>query len=248
LDLTGRHLGYRDVRTSVMYGARLQENLPRVRDAVAAAAARAGRDPEAVRLVAVTKAHPLAAIEAALAAGLRDLGENRVEELEDKRAKVPDGEHTWHMIGHVQSRKGARVVAVADLVHSVDSVKLARRLSAAALDLNRDVRVLVQLNTSGESAKSGFSPAEGIEAVHEVAGLGGITVEGLMTMAPFVAEERELRDAFSGLRDALGAARKLVPDMGAELSMGMTNDFGIAIEEGSTMIRLGTALFGKRPT
>jgi pyridoxal phosphate enzyme (YggS family) len=229
-----------------MYRATLQEALPRVRDAIARAAQRAGREPEAVRVVAVTKAHPLAALTAALEAGLSDLGENRVEELEWKRAEIVDVPAHWHMVGHVQSRKAARVTAVADIVHSVDSVKLARRLSAAAVESGRTLDVLIQVNTSGEASKSGLSPDEALETVQQVLELGGLRVEGLMTMAPFTDNEGRLRDAFRGLRETLEAARKLSEKVGSELSMGMTNDFGIAIEEGSTMVRLGTALFGKR--
>jgi pyridoxal phosphate enzyme (YggS family) len=230
-----------------MYRATLQEALPRVREAIARAAQRAGREPEAVRVVAVTKAHPLAALAAALEAGLSDLGENRVEELEWKRAQMPDAAARWHMVGHVQSRKAARVTAVADIVHSVDSVKLARRLSAAAAETGRTLDVLLQVNTSGEASKSGLDPEKALEAVQQVLELGGLRVEGLMTMAPFTDNEGRLRDAFRGLRETLEAARKLSENVGSELSMGMTNDFGIAIEEGSTMVRLGTALFGKRP-
>lgn len=222
--------------------------MPRVRDAVARAAHRAGRQPEAVRVVAVTKAHPLEALTAALELGLSDLAENRVEELEWKRGQMGDVPVRWHMVGHVQSRKAARVAALADIVHSVDSVKLARRLSAAAAGSGRTLDVLIQVNTSGEASKSGFAPEEALEALEQVLELGGLRVEGLMTMAPFTDNEGRLRAAFGGLRDTLEAARKLSEKVGSELSMGMTNDFGIAIEEGSTMVRLGTALFGKRPT
>ena len=156
-------------------------------------------------------------------------------------------EPRWHMVGHVQSRKAARVAAVADIVHSVDSMKLARRLSAAAADQDGTLDVLIQVNTSGEASKSGLAQERALETIQEMSELGGLRVEGLMTMAPFTDNEGRLRDAFRGLRETLDAARKLSSNVGGELSMGMTNDFGIAIEEGSTMVRLGTALFGKRP-
>ena len=230
-----------------MYRARLEDSLPRLRDAMAEAAGRAGRDPAEVRLVAVTKAHPLEALTAAIDAGLQDLGENRVEELEWKRAELPDAAVRWHMVGHVQSRKAARVVPVADLIHSVDSVKLARRLAAAAQARTAPASILVQVNTSGEATKSGFDPHEALDAIHEMLELEGIEVAGLMTMAPFHAEEAVLRSAFQGLRETLHRAQRLSDRVGGELSMGMTNDFGIAIEEGSTIVRVGTALFGKRP-
>lgn len=230
-----------------MYEARLRETLPRVREAMAEAATRAGRSPDGVRLVAVTKAHPLEAVRAALGAGLIDLGENRVEELEWKRAEVDDPRARWHMVGHVQSRKAPRAAQLADLIHSVDTVKLARRLDAAAEALGRDLAVLVQVNTSGEEAKSGLSAEEAVEAVHEVLALPRLEVRGLMTMAPLGAGEAVLRSTFGGLRETLERLRALDGRVGHELSMGMTEDFGIAIEEGSTMVRVGTALFGRRP-
>lgn len=231
-----------------MYRERLAETLPRVRDRMAAAADAVGRDPASVRLVAVTKGHPVEALEAALAAGLTDLGENRVAELEEKRAVLGGAGATWHMIGHIQSRKAAKVVAVADLIHSVDSVKLAGKISGAAAQEGREVRVLVQVNTSGEDAKSGFQGMGAVEGVLEVAAMPHLKVEGLMTMAPFVDDDEVLSAAFRGLRETLEAARRHDPRVGSELSMGMTNDLETAIREGSTMVRIGTALFGERST
>lgn len=230
-----------------VYAERLRTSLPQVRDEIAQAADAAGRDPASVRLVAVTKSHPLACLQAALAAGLSDLGENRVEELEDKVAQLGHDGIVWHMIGHVQSRKAPRLVGLADLVHSVDSLKLAQRLDRAAGEAGRMSAILVQVNTSGEDAKSGFSRQEAVEAVLEIAALGHLQVKGLMTMAPFVDDEATLRTTFARLREVLGDARSADPSIGSELSMGMTNDLRYAIEEGSTMVRIGTALFGERP-
>jgi pyridoxal phosphate enzyme (YggS family) len=236
------------------YAARLGRTLPEVRHRVARAAERAGRAAEGVRLVAVTKAHPLEAVDAAVASGLSDVGENRVEELEAKVSARPELDVTWHMVGHVQSRKARRVLEVADLIHSVDSLGLAERLSRAVTGQGASggggigpVSVLVQVNTSGESSKSGLALGSALEVVHAVAELPGLRVEGLMTMAPFVDDEATLRAVFARLRRLHEHLRRVSDRIGPELSMGMTNDFEIAILEGSTMVRVGTALFGERP-
>lgn len=213
---------------------------------MAASAAAAGRDPASIRLVAVTKGHPLGALQAALDAGLRDLGENRVEEMEEKVAALGAEAAVWHMIGHLQSRKAGRAVGVAHLIHSVDSLRLAERVSRAAGERSSEARILVQVNTSGEGSKSGFEGAAAVEEVLMVSGLPHLKVEGLMTMAPFVDDEAVLSSAFRRLRETLEEARRHDPRVGDELSMGMTNDLEIAIREGSTMVRIGTALFGER--
>jgi len=153
----------------------------------------------------------------------------------------------WHMVGHVQSRKAKQVAEVADFLHSLDRMKLARKISAYAVEAGRRMPALVQVNFMGEETKSGFSRDEATEAIHEILELPGVEVRGLMTMAPFVEDEKTLREAFSGLRRIHEGARKLQGYTGTELSMGMTNDFELAVEEGSTMVRIGTALFGERP-
>jgi len=153
---------------------------------------------------------------------------------------------TWHMIGHLQSRKAPRVVGLADLVHSLDSMKLAGKLSRAAIDQGTLVEVLAQVNTSGEASKGGFDVDDGLDPILEVAELPGLRVRGLMTMAPFVGDEDVLGSAFGGLRRLSERLREASDQIGPELSMGMTNDLEIAIREGSTMIRIGTALFGER--
>lgn len=232
--------------TTISYTERLAEALPRVRDQIQDAAHAADRDSADVRLVAVTKSHPFEAVEAALAAGLTDLGENRVSELEAKVEHFGSGDVAWHMIGHVQSRKAGRVAEVAAMVHSVDSLKLAGKLSRAAEESGHALEVLVQVNTSGEEAKYGFSPDEGYEAALAMVEMPGLDVRGLMTMAPFVDDERVLGTTFAGLRTLSERLRSASEAVGPELSMGMTNDLGIAIREGSTMIRIGTALFGER--
>jgi len=228
------------------YDERVTASLPEIRDRISDAARRSGRASDEITLVAVTKAHPIEAVQAALSHGLFDLGENRTEELARKRATLEDGRAHWHMIGHVQRRKAPQLVGIADLVHSIDSVRLAERLSNAAMEAGEIVSVLVQVNTSGEESKAGF-PGKGFEEeILRVLTLPGLEVRGLMTMAPFTDDEAPLRRTFEGIRILHEELRAVEGYCGEYLSMGMTNDFEIAIEEGSTMIRIGTALFGKR--
>ena len=234
------------------YHRAVAENLPRVVERIAAAAGRSGRDPGAVRVVAVTKGHPPGAIEAALAAGLRDIGENRVEELQRKAPLFEAEPVTWHAIGHIQRRKAAGAARLAALIHSVDSLRLAEKLSRIGEAEGRRIPVLVQVNASGEATKGGFpaarAPDEAVTGIARVAELPGLRVDGLMTMAPFVADEATVRATFRTTRAVLEAARGIDGVEGRELSMGMSNDYEIAVEEGSTMVRLGTTLLGRRPT
>ena len=230
-----------------VYRRGIRERLPRVLDRIAAAAERSGRDPSGVRIVAVTKGHAACAVEAAVEAGLRDIGENRVDELQRKRAALNDLAVNWHMIGHVQRRKAGPAARFAGLVHSVDSLRLAEKLSRLGEAEGRRIPVLVQLNVSGEATKGGFPEAEALDGVATVAALGGLRVLGLMTMAPFVADEAVLRSTFRKTREVMEAAAGTAGVEGRELSMGMSNDYEIAVEEGSTMVRLGTTLLGERP-
>ncbi|OQA44316.1 MAG: hypothetical protein BWY52_01653 [Chloroflexi bacterium ADurb.Bin325] len=229
----------------------LRANIERVRARMAAAAARAGRDPADVTLVAVSKTQPAEVILAACAAGLRLFGENRVEEAGPKAAEVaarltPAAPPAWHMIGHVQSRKAAAVLPWAALVHSVDSVKLAARLARGVAD-GTVLPVLLEVNVAGEASKYGFRPAALPAAVEAIAALPGLRIEGLMTMAPLAADPELARPTFRGLarlRDDL--ARRYPALAWRHLSMGMTDDFEVAIEEGATLVRIGRALFGER--
>ncbi|MCY3545527.1 MAG: YggS family pyridoxal phosphate-dependent enzyme [Gemmatimonadetes bacterium] len=230
-----------------VYYRGIRERLPRVLDRIAAAAERSGRDPSGVRIVAVTKGHAACAVEAVVEAGLRDIGENRVDELQRKRAVLNHLAVNWHMIGHVQRRKAGPAARLAGLVHSVDSLRLAEKLSRLGEAEGRRVPVLVQLNVSGEATKGGFPEAEALDGVGAVAALGGLRVLGLMTMAPFVAEEAVLRSTFRKTREVMEAAAGTPGVEGRELSMGMSNDYEIAVEEGSTIVRLGTTLLGARP-
>ena len=223
----------------------LSSRLGEVRERIDAARARAGRIDE-VHIVAVTKTHPAAAVEAARAAGLIDVGENRVTELEEKVAEVGRTSVRWHLIGHLQRNKARRALPLVDLLHSVDSVRLARELSRAAVEAGQEPAILVQVNASGEESKSGFAPAELIPALTKICALPAIRVRGLMTMAPFTDDERVLRATFARTRELRDEAREVPGFVAEHLSMGMSNDYEIAVEEGSTLVRLGTVLFGAR--
>jgi pyridoxal phosphate enzyme (YggS family) len=225
-------------------------NLTEVRARIAAAAARASRDPEDVLLVAVTKTRTLAEIEAAYEAGVRHIGENRVEEAELKRPQLDLPEATWHMVGHVQSRKAERAAACFDVVQSVDRVKIARYLDRAAEERETPLPVLIEVNIGGEESKFGLpadDPDKLESALEGILGLAHLRVEGLMTVAPIVEDPEAARPVFARLRALRDALRVRYPSCGwAHLSMGMTDDFEVAVEEGATIVRIGRAIFGPR--
>ena len=225
----------------------LTRRLAEVRERIAAAQARAGREGQPVTLVAVTKTHPPAAARAALAAGIVDLGENRVQELEEKVRALAGAGATWHLIGHLQRNKVRRALPLFELFHSLDSLRLAEEVSRVAVEEAQRVRALVQVNSSGEEAKGGFSATEAIDAVGRLAELPGLSMEGMMTMAPFDAGESILRRTFAATRELSAEVARQVPGYRPlQLSMGMSGDYEIAVEEGSTIVRLGTVLFGAR--
>lgn len=227
------------------------ENLRRVRERIVAAAERAGRDPGEVTLVAVTKTHPPEVVRAAYDLGLRDFGENRVEEAASKISQLPE-DITWHMVGHLQSRKAALAADLFNIIHSVDSVKLARRLDRFCAERNRLMPVLLEINVSGEVSKYGFPLADRDmlgAAIAQMLALSHICIAGLMTMAPIVSDPEEARPVFRGLRELREALAARFPQIEwRHLSMGMTDDFEVAIEEGATMVRIGRAIFGPRGT
>ena len=224
----------------------LKARVAEVRERMEAARARAGRTDE-VTLVAVTKTHPPDVVRAAIAAGVGDVGENRVQEMDDKVAEIGRDAVRWHLIGHLQRNKAARAVALAHLVHSLDSVRLAEALSAEAVKAGVVVPALVQVNTSGEESKFGLSPDQAIDAIGQMAGLPGLWLEGMMTMAPFTDDQHVIRRTFAGARRLREEAERQVPGFtGRHLSMGMSNDFEAAVEEGSTLVRVGSTLFGER--
>ncbi len=222
----------------------LSERLAEVRARIAAAAAR-GNGQE-VTLVAVTKTHGIDAVNAVRERGITDVGENRVQEALPKMDEAA-GSLRWHLIGHLQRNK-ARAVDRFALVQSVDSTRLADAVAGVGKDRGRPIAVLVQVNVSGEATKSGFEPGELLAAAEHIASLDGLLVQGVMTMAPFDAPEAVLRATFSGARAALETVRRAGHAAARELSMGMSGDYEIAVEEGATIVRLGTVLFGARGT
>jgi pyridoxal phosphate enzyme (YggS family) len=212
-------------------------NIAAVRARIAAAAARVGRDPAGVRLIVVSKTQPIERVQAAVAAGARDIGENYVQEATAKRAAVGAAAR-WHLIGHLQRNKAARALELFDLIHSVDTPALGEALARHAAARGRPARVLVEVNVGGEASKRGVAPAD-LPALLERLRDPHLVVEGLMTVPPPGPSERT-REYFRhlrALRDAGGMP---------ELSMGMTDDFEIAVEEGATMVRVGRAIFGER--
>ena len=224
----------------------IASRLEEVNERIARASERRGTGGE-VTVVAVTKGHSADVARAALEAGLGVLGENRVGEMESKVAEIGRDAADWHFIGRLQRRKARQVVALADLVHSVDSLRLAEALSRRAVEAERSLPVLVQVNASGEESKTGIRPEEGIELIGPVCELAGLRVEGVMTMAPFTDDRSVLRETFRRTRTLFEEAdRQIEGFRGTHLSMGMSNDYEIAVEEGSNMVRLGTVLFGER--
>ena len=221
----------------------LPDRLAEVRQRIDQAARRGGHGQE-VRIIAVTKTHGPDAVEAAWNAGLEDVGENRVQEALGKMAAVSPPVR-WHLIGHLQRNKVKSADGFA-LIHSIDSLRLAETVNAHARAMGRTQDVLVQVNIVGEATKGGFSPAGLRDAAERLAALDAISVRGVMTMAPLDAAEPTLRAVFSGARDAAMTLRGNGFSAATELSMGMSGDYEIAVEEGATMVRLGTLLFGDR--
>jgi len=231
-----------------MYRRRLEAALPGVTERIEKAAHRVGRDPSEVTLVVVTKGHGIEAPQAAVELGLRDLGENRVERIETLADHFAPGVVHWHMIGRLQRRKTPHVRPHVFLLHSLDSLRLAERLERDRDQAGaRVLSVLLQVNTSGEGSKAGFEPERVIDEAARIVAMPSLSVQGLMTMAPFTADERVVRHTFSRLRQVQDELRAQLPDYrGTQLSMGMSNDFEVAVEEGSTIVRLGTVLLGER--
>jgi len=225
---------------------RLRNNLQHVRRRIAQAARLAGRAPEAVTLIVVTKTVGPQTARALVAMDEPDLGENRVPDLPNKAKALADLPVRWHMIGHLQRNKVRKVLPVAHLIHSVDSVRLARQIDRVAGELGTTAKVLLEVNTGGEEAKHGFAPDGLDEQLTPLAELTHLRVEGLMTMAPFVTDPESARPCFVRLRQLIEHLQPLQgPNMDLrELSMGMTNDFEVAVQEGATIVRVGTAIVG----
>jgi PLP dependent protein len=228
----------------------IAEAIAAVRERITRAAARAGRDPAGVTLIAVSKTHPPSAIESALAAGLCDFGENKVQEalpkIEALAAQRAAGLR-WHLIGHLQSNKARRAVEAFDRIESVDSVDLAQRLDRIAAELDRTLDVLVQVELGGEATKSGLGASELRAALEALRACRHLRPVGLMTVPPYAEDPERTRPFFRRLRELRDDARQRGLLQGGELSMGMSGDFEVAIEEGATSVRVGTAIFGERP-
>jgi pyridoxal phosphate enzyme (YggS family) len=229
----------------------IAENVAEVRQRIAAAAHRAGRDPKEITLMAVSKTFPAQSIREAYGTGIRIFGENRVQEFSGKSAELADlKDAEWHMIGHLQSNKAAAAAELFTAVDSVDSLKLAEKLNAAAEKLGKKLRALIEINVGGETAKSGLAPssAQLEELLVAASSLEHTEFRGLMTIPPFAEDSEQARPHFRRLRELRDhiAARKLSAIRMDTLSMGMSHDFEIAIAEGSTCVRVGTAIFGER--
>ena len=235
-------------RTAPVPDERVRDNLVRVRERIAFEAERCGRDAGGILLVGVTKTRPASDVLEAVRCGLKAVGENRVQELLEKRREIPgDLPVQWRFIGHLQRNKARKAAEAASTVDSVDSLPLAAALSRIALEMSGAIPVLLEVNTSGEKSKSGVHPSGAEELLEGIrTGCPGLRVEGLMTIGPLSGDEREVRRAFGQLRllrDDLAGKTGLPLK---ELSMGMSGDFQWAIPEGSTMVRIGSAIFGER--
>ena len=225
----------------------VQEQLNDVRQKIVQACERAGRNPSEVKLIAVSKTKPVSMIEEAIACGQTVFGENKVQELCDKIPQLP-ANLEWHLIGHLQRNKVKYIVDKVALIHSVDTVRLAKQISQEAIKAGVTVQILLEVNVAREESKFGFMEEEVEEVVREIAAFPNIQIVGLMTIAPFVADPEENRIYFKKLHQlCVDINKKNIDNIRmSELSMGMTGDYEVAIEEGATMVRVGTGIFGTR--
>jgi hypothetical protein len=226
----------------------LKQRLEQVRERIRRAAESCGRDAGSVRLVAVSKTVAADTVREAIEAGVTILGENYVQEARDKFKALVQYPVSWHFIGHLQSNKAKYAVRLFDLIHSVDSLKLARELNKQAAKVDKVQQILVQVNISGEDTKSGISADEAPGLIAEIGRLKNIAVKGLMTMPPYFYQPEKVRPFFADLRQLRDRIKAQSPPEVSldELSMGMTGDFEVAIKEGATLVRIGTAIFGER--
>ena len=227
----------------------IADNFKTVRNRIVAAAKRAGRDPASVQLVVVTKTIDIERIKEAVAAGATILGENRVQEAKEKIEKL-GSIASWHLIGHLQANKAKYAVKLFDLVHSVDSLELAKEIDKQAAKIGKVQHVLIEVNIAGEASKAGMTVRNAPALVREAAKLGHIAIQGLMTIPPFSENQEDSRPYFCVLRElAESIAKEHIPNAAMkELSMGMSGDFEVAVEEGATVVRVGMAIFGERVT
>jgi len=227
----------------------LAVRLADVRARLAAATQRSGRQPDQVSLIAISKTHPASVVQQAIELGATDLGENRVQEAEGKIAEIGREKVRWHLVGHLQANKSRRAVSLFDVIHSLDTVDLARRLDRLCVEEGRDsLPVLIQVDLGHEETKSGIDESEITHLVENLGPLTRVKLIGLMTLPPFFDDPEQSRPFFRRLRELRDELnrRGAFGDRTGELSMGMTHDFEVAIEEGATMVRVGTAIFGAR--
>ena len=226
----------------------MKANIEHIRDRIKAAAESCGRRPESVKLVAVSKTVPADRVKAAVAEGITILGENYIQEARDKIETLADLQVNWHFIGHLQRNKAKFAVQLFDLIHSVDSIRLAREIDKQAGKIAKHQDILIQVNTGKEATKSGIYEEDALTLVRETAQLENVRIKGLMTLPPYFNAPAKVRPYFQALRQL----RDRIAEEGIRgiemeaLSMGMTGDFETAIEEGATMVRIGTAIFGER--
>jgi len=223
----------------------IRENLERIKEKIRVKSELVGRDPQEITLVAVTKTVEADRIEEAIAAGVNIIGESRVREAKEKYRKV-ESRIIWHLVGHLQRNKAKDAVKIFDLIHSVDSAELAKEIDKQAKKIGKIQKILVEANVSGEESKYGLNPEGVITFLQEVSGFPNIKVEGLMTMAPFYENPEDCRPCFRKLKELVEEVKtKNIKNVEMTyLSIGMSNDFEVAIEEGSNMVRIGRAIFG----
>lgn len=225
----------------------IKENISQVLENIKTACEKSGRNPEEVTLVAVSKTKPVAMLKQAYEAGSRDFGENKVQEIMDKYPRLPS-DIRWHMIGHLQRNKVKYIIEHAALIHSVDSLRLAEEISRQAQKKQIHANILVEVNIAQEESKFGIFREEAIQLVENISKLPGISVKGLMTIAPFVTNPEDNRKYFRGIRElSVDIMHKNIDNVTmSTLSMGMTGDYMVAVEEGATIVRVGTGIFGER--
>jgi pyridoxal phosphate enzyme (YggS family) len=226
----------------------VKKRLEKIKERIRRKAESCNRDPDSIRLVAVSKTVPAETVKEAIEAGAKILGENYVQEAREKFDALVHYPVNWHFIGHLQSNKAKYAVRLFDLIHSVDSLKLARALNKEAKKVDKIQPILVQVNISGEDTKSGISAEDAPGLISEISHLKNLSIEGLMTMPPYFYQPEKVRPYFAALRELRNQMKKQsLPNVSLEeLSMGMTGDFEVAIEEGATLVRIGTAIFGER--
>ncbi|MBI1930251.1 YggS family pyridoxal phosphate-dependent enzyme [Candidatus Poribacteria bacterium] len=225
----------------------MRENFLQVQNRIAAAAERSGRHPSSVRVVAVSKTKPVSLILEAIAAGVTDIGENRVQEAESKYDQI-ERPVKWHLVGHLQTNKVKSALRMFDLIHSVDSLRLLAEIDRRSAQVNRQTEVLIQVNTSAEPSKYGIEPDEALAFIESALDYSHVRIKGLMTIGAFLPDPEAVRPSFVLLRQLKEKfMAQQFPGIDLEyLSMGMTNDFEVAIEEGANLVRIGTAIFGHR--